>query len=566
MVDSAGSVGEASTRSCSGGIPQADLPSIAAVPMPQLDIADTVRPISPVAGCKDDTASDAAAPSRPQRFSAPRSHSAPVLGPWTATPTSELKRAWHISPSSLAVPIVGVDGRTSEGRMDGLGASEASTGSSPGKGKGKGKEVERGLSELYITHERAQVAAAIGKQRLSPGKRLPRGTTQTQDDPPEPSEPPASSSPAPVPPDIARDGDPPRPTPTKRGWGSTLVGGALSAGVLGAALGLTAYRLISNKGTVADHGGDVVTVTASSTPTGDDHSAAQSQSAMDGDAAHVNGDESTERVAPDFVQRVNTTVTPLPRSSPVNLPADLPPPPAYEETEAKADVAKGEWEESTEADSADMLQAAGPRAKQLKKAYRYPRRSGTSTSQRSKSGKPRKVHSDRLGASHRPLPLVSSVPASDIPSDHEPFLLGEGEDDEVDDAMMARLDSMSARLSLLISEGHKALQSETGPARDPHGNPSSLTRDVESVSTASATHDLDEDQPAAADDGWVPNKGRRDSRIPLSVQRLSLSRSARDLAITEAQAPEVQVQGEDPRRAPSKIPVRSKSVVEGLRV
>ncbi|WWC63828.1 uncharacterized protein I303_106433 [Kwoniella dejecticola CBS 10117] len=195
-------------------------------------------------------------PSTSKRMQASRSHSAPSLTHWVGTPDGPIKRSWNPS-TSPCIPIISVEGK--------IGVATIDKGKGKGKGKAKESGIEEELSQLYVTHERqeaeaeaqAQAQASSSKSahtRRSPVKNsinLERGT---------PSK--LLGAPSSVIPGTSENGatnanasvissqteDLPEGSRGKRrSWGSSLVGSAVSVGVFGAALGLTAYRLISNQ-------------------------------------------------------------------------------------------------------------------------------------------------------------------------------------------------------------------------------------------------------------------------------------------------------------------------------
>ncbi|OCF40407.1 hypothetical protein I317_05774 [Kwoniella heveanensis CBS 569] len=527
-----------------------------------------------------------AGPSR-KPFMAPRSHSAPSLTPWTGTPSKGMKRSWN--PATAVEACVRVENKKMEGVLSpvkrGVGADLK------GKGKGKGvgvvsemDDVEKGLSELYVSHERSRASYKKERNRRSNDHQAAvtkaRSVNQGRDQ--EIARPAKSGEMSAAPGQCAREGvglitgegnfnqgadtvevarkDMQSAGDTKKSWRRSIVGGAYNAGVLGAALGLTAYRLMSNRG--------LSTLTPTSTPvdragSGDDpdltiiepsvdHTSSTSHSGTSragterstvGSQPHeaqvsaeLEGAEIESRsqagassicghdevlagldcVALEVDAGVSSIVPVEGGTDSFSLrravEQDLPPPPAYEESVSRESTVKGEWEELDE----HLVTPANSRMATLnlkhhsssRRLYQLSLSSPSSSTRRKFKVKSRSpACGSRSMGLYRPLSSSStrSRPTVEIEDQHqEPAHMAtelfengkgnkdalpisqedrtiphihsrnrnEGDKESISDIsdpyegrvdgpneMMARLDSMSARLEQLINEGKKALES-----------------------------------------------------------------------------------------------------------
>ncbi|WWC98179.1 hypothetical protein V866_005070 [Kwoniella sp. B9012] len=163
-----------------------------------------------------------------KRIQATRSHSSPSLTHWIGTPEGGMKRSWipYVSPG---VAITCVEDKKGVGKVD--------------KGKGKDTGVEEGLSQLYVTHEKQELSSTSSTsnaRRRSPIKKII--VIQSNDPQPQPG-----SESIPNEDGNAITDEVPKAKTQRNSWGSSLVGSVVTAGVFGAALGLTAYRLLANQ-------------------------------------------------------------------------------------------------------------------------------------------------------------------------------------------------------------------------------------------------------------------------------------------------------------------------------
>ncbi|WVF65313.1 hypothetical protein IAT40_000039 [Kwoniella sp. CBS 6097] len=554
------------------------------------------------------------APPGPSRkpFMAPRSHSAPSLTPWTGTPSKGMKRSWN--PATNVEACVKVEHKKMEGVLSPVlkinGGIDAN---GKGKGKGKGKSsgvvvgmdgVEKGSSELYISHERS-TASHKDRERARnrhegieptstptkirskhstnsnneneqsvPGctdiigtERLPKLITATASAMAADVGPSNQASNA-VRPTQQEEGMSGPAGETKRSWRRSIVGGAYNAGVLGAALGLTAYRLISNRGIttpvnqVEDAAAAIPSTETDAQPRAchpssqpDDERAAEQAPHDSGSGLELGSRGGPNEAAGDSTVDIETATGPDEReqaqintggqtsrtelvndhydarylaSTVSHLPAqvqsrvehNLPPPPAYEETVGRETTLKGAWEDL---DDECLVTPSSSRMATLnfkhqpcnRGPYRLSSSSSSyalSTSRSSPRTRKYKVK-PRLSAralrnlgiyhhlslsSSRSMPTIeiedqdqdrdqhlnisgsftSSIAAKDIETSKQARDLNpiarhiENEDDDLmdpvangegPDAMMTRLDSMSARLEELISQGKKALESTALP-------------------------------------------------------------------------------------------------------
>ncbi|WWD06959.1 hypothetical protein V865_005056 [Kwoniella europaea PYCC6329] len=163
-----------------------------------------------------------------KRIQATRSHSSPSLTHWIGTPEGGMKRSW-IPSTSPGVAITCVEDKKGVGKVD--------------KGKGRDAGVEEGLSQLYVTHERQEISSTSctsNARRRSPIKKII--VIQSNDPQLEPE-----LEPIPNEDGNASTDEVPKAQTQRNSWGSSLVGSVVTAGVFGAALGLTAYRLLANQ-------------------------------------------------------------------------------------------------------------------------------------------------------------------------------------------------------------------------------------------------------------------------------------------------------------------------------
>ncbi|WVQ63698.1 uncharacterized protein L199_001851 [Kwoniella botswanensis] len=163
-----------------------------------------------------------------KRIQATRSHSSPSLTHWIGTPEGGMKRRW-IPSSSPGVATTCVEDKKGVGKVD--------------KGKGKDTGVEEGLSQLYVTHEKQELSSTSSTSNARRRSPIKKSTVIQSDEPQlEPGLEPIPKQDASV---IADEL--PRAQTQRNSWGSSLVGSVVTAGVFGAALGLTAYRLLANQ-------------------------------------------------------------------------------------------------------------------------------------------------------------------------------------------------------------------------------------------------------------------------------------------------------------------------------
>ncbi|WVQ92999.1 hypothetical protein IAU59_000062 [Kwoniella sp. CBS 9459] len=523
---------------------------------------------------KDENDRDSSNPG-PSRnpFIAPRSHSAPSLTPWTGTPSKGMKRSWN--PATGVEACVKVENRKMEGVLSPV---KRSTGVGDTKGKGKGKNtgvgvevdgVEKGLSDLYISHERSRASQRERNRNAqdpaTPAKARSKDSCKKRIDQPLSSgsvnqeRPPAGLVAA-----RRRDSEDVRVSAlperqeassseeVKRSWRSSIVGGAYNAGVFGAALGLTAYRLITSQGVSSPvqqshdgllgpaddddqsepHPSSIETEAEVRGPPGpmSQHDAlggeqislreeialgrdqtGETETALSDETPRIQEadlNEHADRLSSSSMEAQIDTQRPMEH--------DLPPPPAYEETvgRSRESTLKSEWEEFDEhlvtPSSSRTATLNHPKHRASNKGLyqlSYPSSSSSlsGSSRRKHKIRPRlSARSIRSLGIYRPLSLSSanSMPTIEIedqdPSDLAVEIPGgtnettihdserylnvnlnrndhqqdggpqisniryEGDVDEQDE-MLARLDSMSARLEELIMEGRKALQSPAMP-------------------------------------------------------------------------------------------------------
>ncbi|WWD21198.1 hypothetical protein CI109_105682 [Kwoniella shandongensis] len=452
----------------------------------------------------------------PRRPALTSSHSSPSLTPFTASsPTKSMKRAWQPSTPTKRALIGSVESRKKgEGRVDcGMGLG------------GRGAEgAERGLSELYVSHERAEAESALA-------------TTGKKQE-------------------------------AKKGWGGTVLSSAVTAGVYGAALGLTAYRLLSNKP-------DPAQGEETAPPANDQNDQAESPSEVftetDGDSEHTsrdlvmsshspsealplspreNGLDPDRELQVETQTFIATTETALIEVSPLapepapSLSVELLPPPAYEETEGKKKDLKDDWEELDE----EVVTPSSSKASTLRlNPFPSPARSSPA-SRRKKAKRTRTVqgrlHQSASSARSSPVHAIEDdlfsgatwTPTTSLTNDtatlspRKPakseagmtsFINLENEDDEEDedDDMTLRLDTMAVRLKELILEGQRALEIE--PVRQPEAAEgsdnwsASISGVVTPIKSGHSTPAVNGRHEKAGSAGEVSVSERRRSRIPV---------------------------------------------------
>ncbi|WVW79577.1 hypothetical protein I302_101546 [Kwoniella bestiolae CBS 10118] len=499
---------------------------------------------------------------RPARTT--RSHSFPSLTHWIGTPEGGLKRNW-IPSTSPGGAIICLEDKKGVGRVD--------------KGKGKDVGVEEGLSQLYVTHEKHEASSSPippNQRRRSPFKKnliippTPREVTRDQD--PEQTIP-INSPTKSILSTVERTKD--QNQNQRNSWGSGLFGSVVTAGVFGAALGLTAYRLLANQPspTLAqfqdgpargEQGGDgqagrIGEEQEEADHKGDDEegptSKLQEGQQQEGralgvptrpteDARHVNQDRHEPQIAEASTTAAlenaiaNPTITPYVSPSqgqeePVEIAqqpiSNLPPPPAYEETERTRRGSRiKEWEDIDD----HLLTPSSSSVSTLRSKpsmYLSPSPSPSAKAKRRRAPQPRMRRSKSSRNAwlfHHPLSDSRSLPSIEI---YHPSLSddeirssgstdimscvnspvgqfsashptsssdntqkmelasnsqaenevvasaiiadGEAADDEEDDKdtneMISRLDSMSIQLAALIEEGKKALETTPGLGTTP---------------------------------------------------------------------------------------------------
>ncbi|KAK8844142.1 hypothetical protein IAR55_006936 [Kwoniella newhampshirensis] len=443
-----------------------------------------------------------------------RHSSSPSLTPFSASsPSPSIKRAWQPSTPTRKSSVGVVESRKKgQGKVELLGPD-------------LGGRVERELSELYVTHDRA--AAEYSAMRSSKKN-------------------------------------------TKPSWGGMVVSSAVTAGVYGAALGLTAYRLLSNTSdrpqvVEPSPGEEQVGQPTEDVQRGSDILAASSNDGEDlGQIS--NNDVSRQDVGRQCGTTTDfdfdcTSTPPLhvenqlahgsqpPPREPVAVPVDLPPPPAYEETEGKGKSSgKDDWEEvDEEIVTPSSSRACTLRANPSESIRRRRRKTIKGRASRAKVHRPTTSMSEIdieydsiFSDPKRPrtsgaMATPRSVSASFAGEQEARTVIVAGQDnkgeDEDEDEVTVRLDMMAARLKDLILEGQRAL--ETTPSS---GTSRSLAVD-RGESQSGSHNDLGAQTPTASGQN-SPAHGGEHRKVASS--------------------------GEGQQRTMSRIPVRSGSVGIGL--
>ncbi|WWC91003.1 uncharacterized protein L201_005942 [Kwoniella dendrophila CBS 6074] len=461
------------------------------------------------------------------RISAARSHSSPSLTHWIGNSNGQMKRSWNPS-SSPCIPIISIDeDKKGIGRLN------------KGKGKGKGKELdlEDGLSQLYVTHEKNQAsssssaaaAAAEYKRRsLSPIKKtlaLPQPTSSDI----SVSSSQTSTNISRQPSDSEMQSQPqPQESSKRKSWSSSVLGSAVSAGVFGAALGLTAYRLISNQPSSAIPNQQLAAeeiLNQDGTNLTDQDRDVQSEDREESNQPQQDERTIQERIMPSENSIIDDTdlaitdnslnmkedeIPHITASSDIQdiqiknpIINDLPPPPAYEETmksAASQNRETKEWEDITEY----LITPSSTRVSTIRSKVSYSNISPSpcSKQKRKRNHQIRRTRSSRNGllmfnqhplSNSRSLPSIEihNIDDYDIHSDvetpinkHSPVPIvdgypnmceegneGEQDQDHVNDEhtneMISRLDSMSLQLTTLIEQGRKALETTPGLGTTP---------------------------------------------------------------------------------------------------
>ncbi|OCF78846.1 hypothetical protein I204_00790 [Kwoniella mangroviensis CBS 8886] len=292
-----------------------------------------------------------------KRIQATRSHSSPSLTHWIGTPEGGMKRSW-IPSTSPGVAITCMEDKKGVGKVD--------------KGKGKDTGVEEGLSQLYVIHEKQELSSTSSTsntRRRSPIKKfivIQSNESRTQ------SQPESGLEPIPDKHGNVIADEVPKAQAQRNSWGSSLMGSVVTAGVFGAALGLTAYRLLANQQPNGTSVSEVlrdadVPMEAEGIENGeaqiptDEEEQISRSTHQSQDEARISQEEEeaglghngflASDIDPD-VARATASIPDHRIGEPVgnnvdigqNPISDLPPPPAYEET-VQTDSKVKEWED-----------------------------------------------------------------------------------------------------------------------------------------------------------------------------------------------------------------------------
>ncbi|WWC72910.1 uncharacterized protein I206_106874 [Kwoniella pini CBS 10737] len=512
-----------------------------------------------------------------KRMQPSRSNSAPSLTHWVGTSNGQIKRSWNPS-TSPCIPIISIEGKNIIGKLD--------------KGKSKSTEIEQGLSQIYVTHEKQEAEECSYKsmQRRSPIKRTivlhdghvahERRIDTTDDGAITNVEEEGSNI-------ISQTKDAPLSNPKRQSWGSSLFGSAVNVGVFGAALGLTAYRLISNQPSSS---------TTNERPIPD---------SMDRDIAIDDGQysvpfeihERTEEdltgpspkgMSPCIVEasprdlnldqvQPNEPHIPVIQNLSSNMNTESLPPPAYEETENKGIVKSlennKEWEDLDLLEEEQIITPTSSKMSTLKS--RSSQYSLSTIRRRNNNRKRKKLLKNELSFDHSSI-ITSSISSTPIIEIHNlndntidknlnksisvnQFEGEEGmnaqnqnnendddDDDDDDDEMISRLDFMSCRLSKLIAEGKKALESDVD-----------LGLINENESLISNQNIIEEICPESEP---TYKNTKRESKIPIRVSSDLYKQSAS----TDMNYDHISISREENKIKESKIPIRSQSINKGL--
>ncbi|ORY24206.1 hypothetical protein BCR39DRAFT_547532 [Naematelia encephala] len=319
--------------------------------------------------------------------------------PSTSTPSTSAKSplsrdkpklVWR--PTGGGAVTGGVDGKVGRGKVTGVGQV--------------GEEIERELSTLYVSNERN-----VGEMREIRERKIVGDMRDASE------------------------------RERKKSWGESLVKTAVDAGVLGAALGLTAYRLVTPKKVE--------------------------------ETSKVSS-ESSRRSSSSSASRHSSRSSP-----PKSVLVDLLPPPAYEEyprsIRGERDVEDTEsWTDMNE----EIITPSQSRASTQRGNHHSP---GSHRHRRKRSrAKSTKLTSMKSMPSFEihldpqpPSSVISLSTSNDLPLSNDEFLDeglgptlcggGNPEEDKGNDwgnEMGERLDAMSNTLRHLVEEGQKALEAE----------------------------------------------------------------------------------------------------------